>query len=66
MIGNVDAELLARGRWHRRRGFEDLGAALSCDSQARARVQTDGEIDVVTGYEATTVGEEEEQRDGFR
>lgn len=56
----MDAEILAGG-WRRgRRRFEDLGAALSCDGQAGACVKTDGEIDVVTGYEAAAVSEEEE------
>ena len=65
MIGNMDAEILASGWRRRRRRLKDLCAALSCNRQTCARVQTDGEIDVVTGYEAAAVGEEKEQRDGF-
>ena len=66
MVGNADAEILASGwRRGRRRRFEDLGAALGGDGQTRARVKTDGEVDVVAGDEAAAVGEEEEQRDGF-
>ena len=58
----MDAEILASGwrRRRRRRGFEDLGAALSCDGQTGACVKTYGEIDVVTGYETAAVGQEEE------
>ena len=56
----MDAKILARGRRRGRRGFEDLGAALGGDCQSCARVETDGEVDVVAGYEAAAVGEEEE------
>lgn len=57
----MDAEILAGG-WRRRRrgGWEDLGAALGCDGQTGACVKTDREVDVVAGYEAAAVGEEEE------
>ena len=56
----MDAEILASGwRRRRRRGFEDLGAALSCDGQTGACVKTYEEIDVVTGYETAAVGQEE-------
>ena len=62
MIGDVDVEVLAGGC--RRRGgrgrFVDLGAALCCNCQTGARVKTDGEVDMVTRYEAAAVGEDEE------
>ena len=61
----MDAKILASGWRCGRRGWEDLGAALSRDGQTGACVKTDGEVDVVTSYEAAAVGEEEEKRDGF-
>lgn len=63
MVGDVDVEILAGGCGRRGGGrgrFVDLGAALGCDCQTGARVETDGEVDMVTGYEAAAVGEEEE------
>lgn len=62
MVGDVDVEILAGGCGRRggRGRFEDLGAALGCGCQTGACVKTDGEVDMVTGYEAATVGEEEE------
>lgn len=56
----MDVEILAGGWRGGRRRFEDFGAALSCDGQTCARVETDGEIDVVAGYETAAVSEEEE------
>ena len=60
MIANVDVEILASGwRWGRGR-LEDLGTALGRGGQTCARVEADGEIDVVASYKAAAVGEEEE------
>lgn len=63
MTGHMDAEILARGRRRHRGRPEDLRATLGRKGQARARVETDGEIDAVAGHEAAAVGEEEEERD---
>lgn len=62
MRGNVDGEVLAGCYW--REGFgrsENLSAALSCYCEACGGVEANGKGDVVAGYEATAVGEEEEE-----
>ena len=59
----MDDQVLVSGGWRRGRRFEDLGAALGCDCETGARVEVDGEVDVVAGYEAAAISEEEEQRD---
>ena len=62
MVGNVDSEILASSRRRGRRSFEDFGAALGGDGETGARVEADGEIDVIAGYEAAAICEEEKER----
>lgn len=59
----MDFKILASGRWWRRGGLEDLGAALGGDCEASTGVKMDGEVDMIACYEAPAVGKEEEQRD---
>ena len=57
----MDGEILARDRRRGGCGFEDFRAALGGDGETGARVEADGEIDVIAGYEAAAIGEEEEE-----
>lgn len=57
----MDSEILASGRRRRGGSFEDFGAALGGDGETGARVEADREVDVITGYEAAAIGEEEKE-----
>ena len=57
----MDSEILASDGRRRRGSFEDFGAALSGDGETGARVEANREIDVIAGYEAAAIGEEEEE-----
>lgn len=60
----MDGELLASSRRRRRWSFEDLGAALGGNGETGTLVEADREIDVIAGYEATAICEEEKEGHG--
>ena len=57
----MDGEILASSRRRSRWSLEDLGAALSGDGETGTLVEADREIDMIAGYEAAAICEEEKE-----